>query len=52
MTGKAGGTKSLPAHGSDGKYHIVGELVIADKAGIKDLVSKLVPANGQSTEWG
>jgi hypothetical protein len=43
MAGGTGGTKSLPVRGSDGKYHVIGELVVADKAGIKDLVSKLVP---------
>jgi hypothetical protein len=34
---------SLPVRDSGGRYHINGELVIADKAGIKDLTSKLVP---------
>jgi hypothetical protein len=43
LVGGTGGTKSLPAHGTDGCYHITGELVIADKAGIKDLSGKVVP---------
>jgi hypothetical protein len=43
LVGGAGGTKSLPTRDSAGRYHISGELVIADKAGIKDLTSKLVP---------
>jgi hypothetical protein len=41
--GGAGGTKSLPVRDSAGRYHINGELVVADKAGIKDLTNKLVP---------
>jgi hypothetical protein len=43
MVGGAGGTKSLPTRDSAGRYHICGELLVADKAGIKDLTSKLVP---------
>jgi hypothetical protein len=43
LVGGAGGTKSLPVRDSAGRYHIDGELVVADKAGIKDLTSKLVP---------
>jgi hypothetical protein len=43
MVGGAGGTKSLPVRDDCGRYHINGELVVADKAGIKDLTSKLVP---------
>jgi hypothetical protein len=43
LVGGAGGTKSLPVRDSAGRYHINGELVVADKAGIKDLTSKLVP---------
>jgi hypothetical protein len=43
MVGGAGGTKSLPVRDERGRYHINGELVVADKAGIKDLTSKLVP---------
>jgi hypothetical protein len=43
LLGGAGGTKSLPVRDSAGRYHINGELVVADKAGIKDLTSKLVP---------
>jgi hypothetical protein len=43
MVGEAGGTKSLPVRDERGRYHINGELVVADKAGIKDLTSKLVP---------
>ncbi len=43
MAGGAGGTKNLPVCGPDSKYHVIGELVVADKAGIKDLAGKLVP---------
>jgi hypothetical protein len=43
MAGGAGGTKNLPVRGHDGKYHVIGELVVADKAGVKDLAGKLVP---------
>jgi hypothetical protein len=39
----AGGTKSLPTCDSTRHYHINGELVVADKAGIKNLTNKLVP---------
>jgi hypothetical protein len=43
MAGGAGGTKNLPVRGHDGKFHVIGELVVADKAGIKNLAGKLVP---------
>jgi hypothetical protein len=43
LVGGAGGTKSLSARDSAGRYHIKGELVVADKAGIKDVMNKLVP---------
>jgi hypothetical protein len=43
LVGGTGGTKSLPARGMDGCYNIRGELLVADKAGIKDLSDKLVP---------
>jgi hypothetical protein len=43
LVGGTGGTKSLPSRSMDRCYHITGELVVADKAGIKDLSGKLVP---------
>jgi hypothetical protein len=42
LVGGTGGTKSLPVRGMDGAYHITGKLVVADKAGVKDLSGKLV----------
>jgi hypothetical protein len=43
LVGGTGGTKSLPVRDECGRYHINGELVVADKAGVKDLTNKLVP---------
>ncbi len=43
MVGGAGGTKNLPIRDECGHYHINGELVVADKSGIKDLTNKLFP---------
>jgi hypothetical protein len=45
MVGGASGTKSLPTWNASGNYHMNVELVVADKAGVKDLSSKLVPLN-------
>ncbi len=38
-----GGTKHLPTKDNKGVYHMEGELVLADKSGIKDLTDELVP---------
>jgi hypothetical protein len=35
--------KSLPARDASGSYHVNVGLVVADKAVVKDLASKLVP---------
>jgi hypothetical protein len=43
LVGGAGGTKSLPTRDPEGRYHINGELLVTDKAGIKELTSMLVP---------
>jgi hypothetical protein len=43
LVGGAGGTKCLPTRSADGTYHVPGELLVADKTGIKDLSNKLVP---------
>jgi hypothetical protein len=43
LVGGAAGTKSLPKRDSKGVYHVVGALVVADNAGIKDVTNKLVP---------
>jgi hypothetical protein len=43
LVGGAGGTKYLPSRSADGIYHVPGELLVADKTGIKDLSNKLVP---------
>jgi hypothetical protein len=43
MVGGTGGTRHLPARDATGVYHVDGELVVADKAGVKELTSKLAP---------
>ncbi len=43
MVSGTGGTKHLPTRDIKGVYHMEGELVLADKSGIKDLTKELVP---------
>ncbi len=43
IVGGPGGVRHLPARNSSGKYHIDGPLIVADKAGVKDLRAKLMP---------
>jgi hypothetical protein len=43
MVGGAGGTKHLPLKDIQGVHHADCELVVVDKAGIKDLSNKLTP---------
>jgi hypothetical protein len=43
LVGGAGSTRHLPVHDSNGIHHVDGKLVLADKAGVKDLSGKLVP---------
>jgi hypothetical protein len=43
LVGGAGGTKSLPIREASGHYHINWELLVSDKAGIKELTAMLVP---------
>ncbi len=43
MVGGPGGVRHLPARDSAGTYHVDGPLLVADKAGIKDLIAKLAP---------
>ncbi len=41
MAGGPGGVKHLPAQDSSGLYHVDGPFLLADKAGVKDLMTKL-----------
>jgi hypothetical protein len=41
MVGGPGGVRHLPVRDSAGIYHVDGPLLVADKAGIKDLTAKL-----------
>jgi hypothetical protein len=43
MVGGAGGTRNLPTRDTKDIYPVQSELVVAYKAGIKDLTNKLVP---------
>ncbi len=55
LVGGAGSTRHLPVHDSNGIYHMDGELVLADKAGVKDLSGKMVPLiralNGEKSSF-
>ncbi len=43
MAGGPGGVKHLPASDTAGLYHINGPILLAIKAGVKDLTAKLFP---------
>jgi hypothetical protein len=43
LVGGAGGTRHLPVRDATRVYHVDGELLVADKAGVKELTSKLTP---------
>ncbi len=43
MVGGPGGVRHLPVRDSAGLCHVDGPLLVADKAGIKDLTAKLAP---------
>jgi hypothetical protein len=43
MVGSTGGEKKLPEKDNFGKFHISGNLLVADKPSIKDLILLLVP---------
>jgi hypothetical protein len=43
MVGGPGGVRHLPVRDSTGIYHVDVPLLVADKAGIKDLTAKLAP---------
>jgi hypothetical protein len=43
QVGGPGGTRHLPVSDTRGHYHIDGPLLVADKAGVRDLTSQLTP---------
>ncbi len=43
LVGGPGGVRHLPVRDSAGRYHVDGRLLIADKAGIKDVTATLAP---------
>jgi hypothetical protein len=43
LVGGPGGVRHLPVRDSAGRYHVDGRLLVADKAGIKDLTATLAP---------
>jgi hypothetical protein len=43
QVGGPGGTRHLPASDTRGRFHIDGPLLLADKAGVRDLTSQLTP---------
>jgi hypothetical protein len=43
LVGGPRGVRHLPVRDSAGRYHVVGRLLVADKAGIKDLTATLAP---------
>jgi hypothetical protein len=43
LVGGPGGTRHLPVADTYGRYHVDGPLLLADKAGIRDLTSQLTP---------
>ncbi len=43
LVGGAGGVRHLPVRDSAGLYHVDGRLLVADKAGVKELTATLAP---------